>query len=146
MYALYRSIVVFVYRDRSAACSPDSYGVCFLHAAPFLPPQGEPGTVKVNVASFLHAAPFLPPQGLDAFDVCVVICLADLCISACFFKSIWNAWPTPKKSSENNSAALIESRAKFLHITHPPMFGYVDPLCPCSSAINVPEAPVQGIP
>ena len=36
---------------------------------------------------------------------------------ACFFKSIWNAWPTPKENSENNSVALIESRAKFLDIT-----------------------------
>jgi hypothetical protein len=65
---------------------------------------------------FVQAAASLPSQGLDVVDTCVVCGFAIPFIAVCFFKSIWNAWLTPKKNSENNSAALIETRAKLLYI------------------------------
>jgi hypothetical protein len=39
-------------------------------------------------------------------------------MSACFFESIWKAWPSPGKNIEDNSAALIDSKATFLDITY----------------------------
>jgi hypothetical protein len=43
---------------------------------------------------------------------------------AFWFLSIWNAWPTPKKNSENTSAAPIESKAEFLYMIHLRMVAY----------------------
>ncbi len=40
---------------------------------------------------FLQAAPSLPTQGFDVVDTCVVSEGVVLCISACFFESIWIA-------------------------------------------------------
>jgi hypothetical protein len=40
---------------------------------------------------FLQAAPSLPTQGFDVVDTCVVSGVVVLCISACFFESIWIA-------------------------------------------------------
>jgi hypothetical protein len=45
---------------------------------------------------------------------------------ASWFLSIWNAWPTPKKNSENTSTAPIESTAEFLYMIHLRMVAYVD--------------------
>jgi hypothetical protein len=45
---------------------------------------------------------------------------------ASWFLSIWNAWPTPKKNSENTSAAPIESTAEFLYMIHLRMVAYDD--------------------
>lgn len=53
------------------------------------------------------------------------MCTIDF-ICACFFKSIWTAWPVLKKKSENNSAALTESSAKFFPMTPSLKIGYVD--------------------
>lgn len=64
---------------------------------------------------FLQAAPSLPTQGFDIVDTCVVIGVAALCISACFFKSIWNAWLASTKNIENTNAAPIENRATCLY-------------------------------
>jgi len=45
---------------------------------------------------------------------------------AFWFLSIWNAWPPSTKNSDNNSAAPIESRAKFLYMMHLLLVGRVD--------------------
>jgi hypothetical protein len=42
-----------------------------------------------------------------------------------WFLSIWNAWPTPKKNSEKNSAAPIVSNEEFLCMIHLRMVAYV---------------------
>jgi hypothetical protein len=45
---------------------------------------------------------------------------------ASWFLSIWNAWPTPKKNSENTSAVPIESTTEFLYMIHLRMVADVD--------------------
>jgi hypothetical protein len=62
---------------------------------------------------------------------------------ACFFKSIWNAWPTPKENSEINSVALSESRVKFLDIMSSLWLITLTLLRPCSSGISVPRDTIR---
>ena len=99
-----------MYRTPSVAFSPDLDGLCFL-----------------------HAAPVLPPQGFGVFDTCLVARFAVVFIfptirtPAFWFLSIWNAWPPSTKNSENNSAAPIENRTEFLFIMHLPLVGRCDP-------------------
>src|SRR4029077_4406500 len=100
-----------VYRDPSVAVAPDPCGPCFQHVAP----------------------PVLPPQGIGVFNTCLAGRFAVPFISpairmraSCLF-SIWNAWPTLIKNSENNSAAPIENRTEFFFIMHLFLVGRVDP-------------------
>jgi len=102
-----------VYRDPSVAIAPDPGGLCIL-----------------------HEAPVLPPQGFGVFDTCVIGRLAVPFMSpairmpAFWFLSIWNAWPPSTKNSDNTSAAPIESRAEFLYMMHLLLVDRVDPCLP----------------
>ena len=88
-----------MYRDPAVAIASDSARLCVLHDAPVLPAQG------------------------GAVDTCLV---GRLAVPAFWFLSIWNAKPPSTKYSENNSAALIESRTEFLYMIHLRMIADVD--------------------
>ena len=96
---------------------------------------------------FLQAAPSLPTQGFDVVDTCVVIGVAVLCISACFFTSIWNAWLASTKNIENTSAAPIENRATCLYTETSLWLVMLTLHCPRgSSAIDVPVDLFEALP